>query len=224
MASGSVSSIHKTPEGLKSAERSQQLMPRIFGIASRLRTLARPSTFPEPLTGLFLCAELDQAVLSATVFQLGSNPVKATSDSTAIIGVLIDVKRFEQERPLIRAEMNGLGWFSHEWVRCLEWIDPVRFYKWSQGQARSAPINTNLSMTYSHFIWGSEPRGDGTFHPWEIFNVLPEIEPGKPCPENIALQCFVDAQRCNPGFQFVMTTKPKIPANALGRQCSSLLQ
>lgn len=43
----------------------------------------------EPLTGLFLCAELDQAVLSATVFQFGSNPIKATGDPTAIIGVLV---------------------------------------------------------------------------------------------------------------------------------------
>jgi hypothetical protein len=81
----------------------------------------------EPLTGLFLCTELDQAVFSATVFKLGSNPVKATSDSTAIIGVLIDVKRFKYERPFIRAEVNGLSWLSHEWVRCLWWIVPVRF-------------------------------------------------------------------------------------------------
>ena len=93
-----------------------------------------------PYRGLFLCAELDQAIFSATVFQLGSNPIKATSDSTAITGVLIDVKRFEQERPFIRAEVNGLSWLGHEWFRCLEWIDPVRFYKWSQGQARSAPM------------------------------------------------------------------------------------
>ncbi len=81
----------------------------------------------EPLTGLFLCAEPDQAVFSATVFQLGSDPIKATSDSTAIIGVLVDVKRFKQERPLIRAEVNGFSWLSHEWVRCLWWIVPVRF-------------------------------------------------------------------------------------------------
>ena len=47
---------------------------------------------------------------------------------------LYDVKRFEQERPLIRAEMNGLSWLSHEWVRCLWWIVPVRFYKWSQAK------------------------------------------------------------------------------------------
>ena len=73
----------------------------------------------EALTGLFLCAELDQAVFSAAVFQLGTHPIKATSDSTAITGVLIDVKRFEQERPFIRAEVNGLSWLSHEWIRCV---------------------------------------------------------------------------------------------------------
>ena len=39
--------------------------------------------------GAFLCAEPDQAVLSAAVFQLGSDPIKATGDSTAIIGVLV---------------------------------------------------------------------------------------------------------------------------------------
>ena len=43
----------------------------------------------EPLTGLFLRAEPDQAVFSATVFQFGSDPVQATGDSTAIIGVLV---------------------------------------------------------------------------------------------------------------------------------------
>ena len=75
----------------------------------------------------FLCAELDQAVLSATVFQFGSDPIKATGNPAAIVGVLIDVKRLKYECPLIRAEVNGLSGFSHEWVRCLEWIVPVRF-------------------------------------------------------------------------------------------------
>ena len=81
----------------------------------------------EPLTGLFLCAEPDQAFLSATVFQFGSDPIKATSDLTAIIGVLVAVKGFKQKHPLIGTEVNGLSWFSHEWVRCLWWIVPVRF-------------------------------------------------------------------------------------------------
>ena len=67
--------------------------------------------------GFFLCAETDQAFLRTAVFQLGSDPIQATSHAASIIGVLIDVKRFEQERPLIRAEMNGLSgrWVSHEW-------------------------------------------------------------------------------------------------------------
>ena len=81
----------------------------------------------EPRKGLFLCAETDQAFLSATVFQLGSDPIKATSDSTAIIGVFVAVKRFKQQHPLVGTEMNGLSGFSHEWVRCLWWIVPVRF-------------------------------------------------------------------------------------------------
>ena len=96
-----------------------------------------------PYRGLFSCAEPDQAFLSATVFQLGSDPIKATSNSTAIISVFVAVKRFEQQHPLVGTEMNGLRWLSHEWVRCLWWIDPVRFYKWSQGQARSAPMTSS---------------------------------------------------------------------------------
>ena len=95
-------------------------MRKTFGSDSRLRTLARLPTFPEPLTGLFLCAEPDQAVFAMAFHKLRTDPVKATGDSTAIIGVLVTVESFEQEHPLIRAEMNGLGWFSHEWVRCLE--------------------------------------------------------------------------------------------------------
>ena len=81
----------------------------------------------EPLAGLLLCAESDQAFLSATVFQLGTHPIKATSDLAAIIGVLVAVEGFKQKHPLVSTEMNGLRWFSHKWVRCLEWIDPVRF-------------------------------------------------------------------------------------------------
>ena len=62
-----------------------------------------------PLSGLFLCAESDETFFCPAVFQLGSNPVKATSDLTAISGVLIDVKRFEQQHPLVSAEVNGLS-------------------------------------------------------------------------------------------------------------------
>ena len=63
----------------------------------------------EPLTGLFLCAEPDEAFFGATVFKLGTNPVKATSDLTAIIGVFVTVESFEEEHPLISAEVNGFS-------------------------------------------------------------------------------------------------------------------
>jgi hypothetical protein len=62
---------------------------------------------------------MNQAVFSATVFKLGSDPIKATGNPATIIGVFIDMKRFKYERPLIRAEMNGLSWLSHEWIRCV---------------------------------------------------------------------------------------------------------
>lgn len=75
--------------------------------------------------------------------QLGTNPVETPSNLATVVGVLVTVESFEQKHPLIRAEVNGLSWLSHEWLRCLEWIDPVRFYKWSQGQARSAPITSS---------------------------------------------------------------------------------
>ena len=68
--------------------------------------------------GLFLCAEPDQTLLSATVFQLGSDPVQSTGNSTAIIGVLVAVEGFKQEHPLVSTEMNGLSWLSHEWAAC----------------------------------------------------------------------------------------------------------
>jgi hypothetical protein len=58
--------------------------------------------------GLFLCAELDEAVLSSAVFELCTNPVEATSDLPTIIGVLIGVKRLKNERPFIGAKVNGL--------------------------------------------------------------------------------------------------------------------
>ena len=61
----------------------------------------------EALTGLFLCAESDEAFFCPAVFKLGSDPVKATGDPATVVGVLIDVKRFKQEHPLISAEVNG---------------------------------------------------------------------------------------------------------------------
>ena len=80
-------------------------------LASRLAT-AWNSRFTyewSPITGLFLCAEPDEAFFSPAVFELGSNPVETPSDPATIVGVLIDVKRFEQEHPLISAEVNGLS-------------------------------------------------------------------------------------------------------------------
>jgi hypothetical protein len=59
--------------------------------------------------GLFLCAEPDEAFFSPAIFQLGSDPVKATGDPATIIGVLVAVESFEQEHPLISAEVNGFS-------------------------------------------------------------------------------------------------------------------
>ena len=96
-------------------------------MVSWLATAWSTRSLCSPVNPGFLCAEPDQAFLSATVFQLGSNPVQSTGNSTAIIGVLVAVKRFKQQHPLVGTEMNGLSWLSHEWVRCLWWIVPVRF-------------------------------------------------------------------------------------------------
>ena len=94
-------------------------MRKRSGIASGLKTLARLPTFPEPLTGLFLCAELDQAVFTMAFDQLGSDPVDATGNPSTVVCVLVAVESFEKEHPLIRAEMDGLSWLSHEWIRCV---------------------------------------------------------------------------------------------------------
>ena len=74
-----------------------------------------------PITGLFLCAKPDQAFFGSAVFQFGSDPVKATSHATTIVCVLVAVESFEQEHPLISAEVNGLGgrWIRHEWAACV---------------------------------------------------------------------------------------------------------
>tara|TARA_A100001201_G_scaffold20217_2_gene22603 strand:+ start:628 stop:819 length:192 start_codon:yes stop_codon:yes gene_type:complete len=58
-------------------------------VTSTASTLVVVEEIGPPLSGLSLCAEPNQAVFSATVFQFGSNPIKATGDSTAIIGVLV---------------------------------------------------------------------------------------------------------------------------------------
>ena len=59
--------------------------------------------------GLFLCAESDEAFLSSAVFELGSNPVETASDLTTIVCVLVTVESFEEEHPLISAEVNGFS-------------------------------------------------------------------------------------------------------------------
>jgi hypothetical protein len=76
-------------------------------------------------------------------------------------------------------------------------------------------------MTYSFFIWGSEPRQDGTFHPWEIFNVIPDLDSGKKCPKHLAKLMLLDAKEQNPSVQFAMTEQPKVP-EILSGQCSKL--
>ena len=63
----------------------------------------------EPLTGLFLCAEPDEAFFGSAFFKFGSDPVETPSDPTAIICVLVTVESFEEEHPLISAEMNGFS-------------------------------------------------------------------------------------------------------------------
>ena len=63
----------------------------------------------EPLTGLFLCAEPDEAFFRAAVFQLGSNPVQATGNLSTVVGVLVTVESLKQEHPLISAEVNGFS-------------------------------------------------------------------------------------------------------------------
>ena len=61
------------------------------------------------MSGLFLCAEPDEAFFSSAVFQLGSNPVETPSDLTPIVCVFVTVESLEQEHPLISAEVNGFS-------------------------------------------------------------------------------------------------------------------
>ena len=65
-----------------------------------------------------LCAEPDEAFFSSAVFEFGSDPVETPSDLPPIIGVFVAVESFEEEHPLISAEMNGFGGFLawHEWA------------------------------------------------------------------------------------------------------------
>ena len=108
----------------------------------------------EALTGLFLCAELDQAVLTVAFHKLRTDPVETPGNLPAIIGVLVAVESFEQKHPLIRAEVNGLSGcrVCHEWVACFSFESSVRFYQWSQASGGSAPINTKPinGQNYDH--------------------------------------------------------------------------
>ena len=63
----------------------------------------------EPLTGLFLCAEPDEAFFCPAVFKLGSNPVETPGNLAAIVCVLVTVESFEEKHPLISAEVNGFS-------------------------------------------------------------------------------------------------------------------
>ena len=64
-----------------------------------------------------LCAESDEAFFCPAVFELGSDPVKATGDPATVVGVLVTVESFKQKHPLISAEVNGFcgRWVGHEW-------------------------------------------------------------------------------------------------------------
>ena len=75
--------------------------------------------------------------------------------------------------------------------------------------------------------WGEREGGggqDGTFCPWEIYNVLPCDDRGRPCHEGTAQRLLADAKQCSPGVLFVMTTEPQLPTTdaVLTGQCSPL--
>ena len=66
----------------------------------------------EPRYGAFflrLCTEPDQAIFTTTFNQLSSDPVETPGNLAAIVCVLVTVKSFKEEHPLISAEMNGLS-------------------------------------------------------------------------------------------------------------------
>jgi hypothetical protein len=72
-------------------------------------TLAAVEEIGPPISGLFLCAEPDETFLSSAVFELGSDPVETPSDPATIVCVFVAVESFEQEHPLISAEVNGFS-------------------------------------------------------------------------------------------------------------------
>ena len=57
----------------------------------------------------FLCAEPDETFFCPAVFKLGSNPVETPSDLATIVCVFVTVESFEEEHPLISAEVNGFS-------------------------------------------------------------------------------------------------------------------
>ena len=59
--------------------------------------------------GLFLCAESDEAFFCPAIFEFGSNPVETASNLAPIVCVLVTVESFQEEHPLISAEVNGLS-------------------------------------------------------------------------------------------------------------------
>ena len=85
---------------------------RWFGLLLTFTVKSAPSTekhLSPPRAGFFLCAKPDKAFFSSAVFELGSNPVETASDFTAIVCVFVAVESFEEEHPLISAEMNGFS-------------------------------------------------------------------------------------------------------------------
>lgn len=83
-------------------------------------TLAAVEVTGPPLSGLFLCAESDQAFFGSAIFELGSNPVETPGNLATVVCVLVTVESFKQEHPFIRAEVNGFRGrrFCHKWTAC----------------------------------------------------------------------------------------------------------
>ena len=83
-----------------------------FGLLLTFTVKSAPSTtkHSSPLSrGLFLCTEPDEAFFCPAVFKLGSDPVETASNFTAIVCVFVTVEGFEEEHPLISAEVNGFS-------------------------------------------------------------------------------------------------------------------
>ena len=81
-------------------------------MTSTASTLVVVEEIGPPLSGLFLCAEPDQTVFTFAILQLGTNPVEPTSHTASIVGVLVRMESFKDERPFVWTEMNGFGGLS----------------------------------------------------------------------------------------------------------------